>query len=58
MQCLIEVAQARGIRRLIGEALNENQGIVALLSRLGPFRVSRFEPGVRHLELPLESVRK
>lgn len=53
MQCLIEVAAARGIRRLIGEALDDNRGILALVNRLGPVRISRTEPGVRHLELTL-----
>ncbi len=54
MRCLVKAAEARGIRRLVGEALNENQGVLSLVTRLGPVRVTRSEPGVRHLELPLD----
>jgi acetyltransferase len=54
MRCLVTAARARGIRRLVGEALNDNQGILSLVTRLGPVRVTRSEPGVRHLELPLD----
>jgi len=53
MRGLIAVARARDIRRLVGEALDDNQGILALLSRFGPVRITRREPGVRHLELEL-----
>lgn len=54
MRRLIQIARERGIRRLIGESQNDNGGIISLLSRLGPVRVSRLEPGVRRLELVLE----
>lgn len=57
MRCLVNAARARGIRRLIGEALNENQGVLSLATRMGPVRVTRSEPGVRHLELNLDPPR-
>ncbi len=53
MRELIGIARQRGIRLFTGEALNDNQAIVALLSRFGPVRITRQEPGVRHLEVEL-----
>jgi len=54
MRRLIPIARERGIRRLVGETLNDNQGLVALLGRFGPLRLTRKEPGIRHVELDLE----
>lgn len=53
MRELIGIARQRGIRLFTGEALNDNQAIVALLKRFGPVRITRQEPGVRHLEVEL-----
>jgi hypothetical protein len=50
---LIPLARKEGIGRFVGESLNENRAVVALLSRFGPLRITRQEPGVRHLELEL-----
>ncbi|HSH16358.1 MAG TPA: GNAT family N-acetyltransferase, partial [Verrucomicrobiae bacterium] len=54
MRELIGIARQRGIRLFTGEALNDNQAIIALLSRFGPVRITRQEPGVRHLEMELD----
>jgi ribosomal protein S18 acetylase RimI-like enzyme len=53
MRELIGIARQRGIRLFTGEALNDNQAVIALLSRFGPVRITRQEPGVRHLEVEL-----
>jgi L-amino acid N-acyltransferase YncA len=55
MQRLMEAARQRGVRRLEGAVLRENEGMLKLTEELGFTTRSTGEPSVVEVTLDLES---